>query len=69
MKLKRSITIGHKKEEINLRKGKHKKNALIITELPYRITKAGWIEKLAELVDSGRLMESRIFAMKAIEMV
>jgi DNA gyrase subunit A len=43
------------REEINLGKGKHKKNALIITELPYQINKAGWIEKLAELVNSGKI--------------
>ncbi len=42
-------------EEINLGKGKHKKNALIITELPYQISKAGWIEKLAELVNSSKI--------------
>ena len=41
-------------EEINLGKGKHKRNALIISELPYQISKAGWIEKLAELVNSGK---------------
>ncbi len=44
-----------KSEEINLGKGKHKKNALIISELPYQISKAGWIEKLAELVNSGKI--------------
>ena len=44
-----------KKEEINLGKGKHKKNALIITELPYQISKAGWIERLAELINSGKI--------------
>ncbi len=43
-------------EEVNLGKGKHKKNALIITELPYQINKAGWIEKLAELVNSGKII-------------
>ncbi len=43
-------------EEINLGKGKHKKNALVITELPYQINKAGWIEKLAELVNSGKII-------------
>ncbi len=43
------------KEEINLGKGKHKRNALIITELPYQISKAGWIEKLAELVNSNKI--------------
>ncbi len=42
-------------EEINLGKGKHKRNALIIKELPYQISKAGWIEKLAELVNSGKI--------------
>ena len=43
-------------EEINLGKGKHKRNALIITELPYQISKAGWIEKLADLVNSGKII-------------
>ncbi|MDA9703876.1 DNA topoisomerase 4 subunit A [Prochlorococcus sp. AH-736-L19] len=42
-------------EEINLGKGKHKKNALIITELPYQISKSGWIEKLAELVNTSKI--------------
>ncbi len=42
-------------EEVNLGKGKHKRNALIIKELPYQINKAGWIEKLAELVNSGKI--------------
>jgi len=44
-----------KKEELALGKGKHKKNALIISELPYQISKAGWIEKLAELVNTGKI--------------
>ena len=42
-------------EEVILGKGKHKRNALIITELPYQINKAGWIEKLAELVNYGKI--------------
>ena len=42
-------------EEINLGKGKHKRNALIISELPYQISKAGWIEKLAELVNTSKI--------------
>ncbi len=42
-------------EEINLGKGKHKRNALIITELPYQTNKSGWIEKLAELVNSSKI--------------
>ncbi len=44
-----------KNVEINLGKGKHKRNALIISELPYQISKAGWIEKLAELVNQGKI--------------
>ncbi len=44
-----------KSEEINFGKGKHKRNALIISELPYQISKAGWIEKLAELVNIGKI--------------
>ena len=54
---KGSITIRGviKIEELTLSKGKHKKNALIITELPYQINKAGWIEKLAELVNSNKI--------------
>ena len=54
---KGSITIRGivKTEEINLGKGKHKKKALIISELPYQISKAGWIEKLAELVNIGKI--------------
>jgi len=54
---KGSITIRGviKTEEVNLGKGKHKRNALIISELPYQISKAGWIEKLAEIVNSGKI--------------
>ncbi len=44
-----------KSEEINLGKGKHKRNALIISELPYQINKSGWIEKLADLVNTGKI--------------
>ena len=28
---------------------------MIIEELPYQISKAGWIEKLAELVNTGKI--------------
>tara|TARA_Y100001970_G_scaffold205126_1_gene249800 strand:- start:6244 stop:8682 length:2439 start_codon:yes stop_codon:yes gene_type:complete len=54
---KGSITIRGiiKLEELNLGKGKHKKNALIITELPYQISKSGWIEKLADLVNHNKI--------------
>ncbi len=54
---KGSITIRGviKTEELNFGKGKHKRNALIISELPYQINKAGWIEKLAELINAGKI--------------
>ena len=55
-------------EELNIGKGKHKKKALIIKELPYQISKAGWIEKLAELVNTGKSMVFLILGMKVIEM-
>ena len=42
-------------EEINPGKGKHKRSGIIITELPYQLNKANWIEKLAELVNSGKI--------------
>ena len=42
-------------EEINAGKGKHKRNALVVTELPYQINKASWIEKLADLVNAGKI--------------
>ena len=29
--------------------------AIIVTELPYQVNKAGWIEKVAELVNQGRI--------------
>ena len=42
-------------EEINPGKGKHKRNGIVITELPYQLNKANWIEKLAELVNNGKI--------------
>ena len=42
-------------EEINPGKGKHKRSGIIITELPYQLNKASWIEKLAELVNNGKI--------------
>lgn len=32
-------------------------DALIVTELPYQVNKAAWIEKIAELVNQGKLEE------------
>ncbi|QLE57547.1 DNA topoisomerase (ATP-hydrolyzing) subunit A [Nostoc sp. TCL26-01] len=42
-------------EEIPGGKGSKKRTAIIVTELPYQVNKAGWIEKVAELVNQGRL--------------
>ncbi|MBW3050383.1 topoisomerase IV [Prochlorococcus marinus XMU1403] len=42
-------------EEINPGKGKHKRSGIIISELPYQLNKAGWIEKLADLVNNGKI--------------
>jgi DNA gyrase subunit A len=36
-------------------KGRHKRGAVVITELPYQLSKAGWIEKLAEQVNEGKI--------------
>ena len=46
-----------KVEKIVLRQKKRRKErtAIIVTELPYQVNKAGWIEKVAELVNDGRL--------------
>jgi DNA gyrase subunit A len=37
--------------------GKHRKrrNAIIVTELPFQVNKAGWIERIAELVNAGKI--------------
>ncbi|MAS27561.1 MAG: topoisomerase IV [Synechococcus sp. NAT40] len=42
-------------EEIQPGKGRHKRGAVIITELPYQLSKAGWIEKLADQVNDGKI--------------
>ncbi len=42
-------------EEIQLGKKRHKRNAIIITELPYQVNKASLIEKIAELVNHGKI--------------
>ncbi len=43
-------------EETQPVKGKHKRNAIVITELPYQISKAGWIEKLADSVNDNKII-------------
>ncbi|BAZ02232.1 DNA gyrase subunit A [Tolypothrix tenuis PCC 7101] len=42
-------------EEIAPARGSKRRTAIIITELPYQVNKAAWIEKVAELVNQGRL--------------
>ena len=42
-------------EEVQPGRGRHKRNAVVITELPYQLSKAGWIEKLAEQVNDGKV--------------
>lgn len=44
-----------KVEEVQGGRGRHKRQAIIVTELPYQVNKAGWIEKVAELVNQGRV--------------
>ena len=48
------MTLAHI-EEIQPSKGRHKRGAVVITELPYQLSKAGWIEKLAEQVNEGKI--------------
>ncbi|WP_088239483.1 DNA gyrase subunit A [Calothrix rhizosoleniae] len=42
-------------EEIARSRGSKKRTAIIVTELPYQVNKAGWIEKVADLVNQNRL--------------
>jgi DNA gyrase subunit A len=42
-------------EEIPASRGTKRRMAIIITELPYQVNKAAWIEKVAELVNQARL--------------
>ncbi len=39
---------------VNQKRRKQRK-AIIVTELPYQVNKAGWIEKVADLVNQGRI--------------
>ncbi|NDJ17810.1 DNA gyrase subunit A [Myxacorys almedinensis] len=42
-------------EEVNVGRGKHRRTAIIITELPYQVNKASLIEKIADLVNQGKI--------------
>ncbi len=43
-------------EEMPVGKGKHRRSVIIITELPYQVNKASLIEKIAELVNAGKIV-------------
>jgi DNA gyrase subunit A len=36
-------------------KGRKRRDSLVITELPFQVNKAGWIERIAELVNGGKM--------------
>lgn len=42
-------------EEIDPGRGRRRRTAIVITEMPYQVNKAAWIEKVADLVTQGRL--------------
>ncbi|MBW4638387.1 MAG: DNA topoisomerase 4 subunit A [Gloeocapsa sp. UFS-A4-WI-NPMV-4B04] len=42
-------------EEIQAGRGRKARTAIVVTELPYQVNKASWIEKVAELVNQGRI--------------
>jgi DNA gyrase subunit A len=44
-------------EEVSVDRGRRqqRRTAIIVSELPYQVNKAGWIEKVAELVNQGRI--------------
>ena len=42
-------------EEVRPGRGRQRRTAIVVTELPYQVNKAGWIEKIADLVNNGRI--------------
>jgi DNA gyrase subunit A len=42
-------------EQIQPGRGRHRRPAIVITELPYQVNKAGWIEKVAALANQEKL--------------
>ncbi|MFM7449921.1 MAG: DNA gyrase subunit A [Leptolyngbyaceae cyanobacterium] len=42
-------------EEIQAGRGRHRRTAIVVTELPYQVNKAAWIEKVAELVCQNKI--------------
>ena len=43
-------------ETMEASRGKRRREAIVVTELPYQVNKAGWIEKVAELVNAGKIV-------------
>ena len=41
--------------QAKITKSKKRRDSLIITELPFQVNKAAWIEKVAELVNAGKI--------------
>jgi DNA gyrase subunit A len=44
-----------KTQNLKSKKGRHRRVKIVITELPFQVNKAAWIEKVAELVNQGRI--------------
>ncbi|WP_008310340.1 DNA gyrase subunit A [Leptolyngbya sp. PCC 6406] len=42
-------------EEVQPGRGRQRRSAIVVTELPYQVNKAAWIEKIADLVNNGRI--------------
>lgn len=42
-------------EEVHTGRGRRTKTAIVVTELPFQVNKAAWIEKTADLVNAGRI--------------
>lgn len=42
-------------EEVQGGRGRHRRTAIVVTEMPFQVNKAGCIEKIAELVNNGRI--------------
>ncbi|MEB3359348.1 MAG: DNA gyrase subunit A [Synechococcales bacterium] len=42
-------------EDVQTGRGRHRRSAIVITELPFQVNKASCIEKIAELVNQGRI--------------
>ncbi|MEB3342413.1 DNA topoisomerase (ATP-hydrolyzing) [Okeania sp.] len=42
-------------EKVPTSRGRRTKTAIVVTELPFQVNKAGWIEKTADLVNAGKI--------------